>query len=126
MPDLLFSLQLYIKHAPHFGETFVEVFWLVECCVGLQRFTRLLGIFELRRNIKSVLINQEDSLFFEPLHALSVFPQSELLRRFITVDISAQAMLFALIPPAFVRASISPLVKTVPLFLIVVVLTVVG
>jgi len=116
---------LDIKHASNIVQTFVEVFRLVECGVRLQSLPRRLRVFELRSHIEPILVNQVDSLLFEPLHAFPVLPEAELLSRFIAVDIRAEAVLLSLVPPAFVRATIRPHVETVALLLIIVVLAVV-
>lgn len=96
----------------------------LECCVRSYRL-RAARVAELRGNVKAVLIDQRDRLLVEPLHAFTVLPEPVLHRALIPVRVGAQTVLFALVPPAVVLASVSPVVHSVPFFLVLVVLAIV-
>lgn len=77
------------------------------------------GVHKLAGHVKSILVDEHDGLLIEPLNTFSVLPKSVLDGALRTVNVSAKAVLLALVPVPFILAAISPVVKTVALFLIV-------
>jgi hypothetical protein len=65
-------------------------------------------------------------IFLEPLDTFSTLPKTILLGLFLSIDVSADTVLFATMPPAIVFAAISPIINAKAFLLVVHVLAVIA
>jgi len=83
-------------------------------------------IREVRCNIKLEVVDLHHGLLIEPLDALASFPETKLSALLGKVGVDSKAVLLTSTPPAFVFAAVSPIIKTVTIFFIGTVLSVVS
>ena len=112
--DTLHTIHLFVKA----GRPLERAVWF-EGSLALR-------VFELNGEIKANLVYQNDGLLVEPFHALTVFPESILNVALRAVYVGAKAVLFALVPPTLVLASICPVINSEPFLLVHNVLSVVA
>ena len=116
---------MQVEDAFHVGELFVKPIWFVECAVGFEGALAL-RLSELDREVIPNLVYQHHCLLVEPLYSLSIFPEAILDIALSYVAVRAKTVLFPLVPPSLIFASISPEVDSVALLLVHKVLTIVS
>lgn len=120
-----YSLELDVEHSFDVRHLLVEVARLLERAVGFERALAL-RVLELHGKVVANLVYQDDSLLVEPLDSLSVFPQPVFYLALRVVDVRAQAVLFAFVPPALVFTPVCPVVYAEAFFFVHKVLPVVA
>jgi len=119
------SFELNIENSLDITHLFVEFTRLFKCAVGLEG-SLALRVFELHREVVPYLVNKNNGLLVEPLHALAILPQTILNLALGIIYVGAEAVLLSLVPPALVFAAIGPVVDTKALLLVHEVLPVVA
>ena len=121
-----FSVKLNVQDSLYLAHLLIELLRLHKRGVWFQSLAASLGVRKVAGHLEPVLVNEHNSLLVEPLDTLPVLPEAVLDGLLAGVDVGSESMLLALVPPAFVLASISPVVHTVAFFLVIQVLSVVA
>ncbi len=115
-----------VEDALDFVHLVCEVLRALKGAVWLECALTIGWVGELDGEVVAYLVNQDDGLLIKPLHSAAVLPKPILDAALRVVDVRAEAVLLAFMPPPLIFAAVGPVVNAKALFLVHEVLPVVA